>query len=376
MREADERRIAAILTEQAAAAPAGSAAYFRELIVRATLPPEFRMQLADFGPGDPRASSVRLIRWAEAKDVNPLDSRYMTLGSILRVVLDDVGLEAASVIVAVIVAYELYRDPSLLAALRTRFQVPVGQADLGAVDERTPDIEWRGSQDPIELQLFRQPPPELIDVGFLSRGIERSSSVCRIELPTGGGVGTGFLVAPDLVLTNYHVVAPADGDDLATAAADLVLRFGYVTAPEGREADGQSFRLHPDEAIVQASPVAELDYALLRAEAKIRAAADLRPLERPKQAVLAKGMGLNILQHPRGGTMQVALSSNGVTGVYDDIRRVQYVTLAEGGSSGSPCFDDEWQLVALHHAERSKPFGTVREGIPIAPIYEEISGHL
>jgi V8-like Glu-specific endopeptidase len=375
LQKADLGRIAAILTDQAATAPAGVGAYYRDLITRAELPPAFRMQLGDLGAGDPRATSLRLIWWADAKDVNPCDPRYTTLGSIVRVVLDDVGLEAANTLVAVIVAYELYRDPALLAALTARFQVPVAGATLDAPEERSPEIDWRGSEDSVELQLFRQPPPDLIDVGFLSRAIHRSSSVCRIERSEGVGLGTGFLVAGDLVLTNYHVLAPEAADDPRATAADLSLRFGCVTAPEGKEADGQVFRLHAEEPLVQASPVAELDYALLRVEPKIRTAADLGPIERPTNAVLAKGMALNILQHPRGGPMKLALSSNGITGVYDDIHRVQYVTIAAGGSSGSPCFDDDWQLVALHHAERSKAFGTVRQGIPIAAIYEQISTH-
>jgi endonuclease G len=89
-----------------------------------------------------------------------------------------------------------------------------------------------------------------------------------------------------------------------------------------------------------------------------------------------KRMGLNILQHPGGESMKLALSSNGVTGVYPETGLIQYLTSTRGGSSGSPCFSDEWALVALHHAERSRMFGTIREGILFRAIHSEISSYL
>lgn len=378
IREEDVERIAAILAEQASNFDEGSRTFFRGLITRATLPAPFRMQLADFGGGDPRVTSLQLIRWARAKDVNPADPRYTTIGSILSLLVGDgeIGLEAANTLVAIIVAYDLYRDPRLVSALKARFQVPVAPAAGEAADGRSPEIDWRGPEDEVELQGFRRPPPPLLDVGFLMRAIERSRSVCRIERPERTGIGTGFLVGPDLVLTNYHVLAEEADEDPKAAGAVLTLRFGSVTAPEGSEVDGQVFRLHADHPVVGTSPVRELDYALLRVEPDIVATAGLGPLPRPANNVLGKGTALNILQHPLGGPMQLGASSNGVTGVYDDVHRIQYVTLTAGGSSGSPCFDDEWNLVALHHAERSRSFGTIREGILIEAIYEQIAEHL
>src|SRR5829696_7859463 len=127
IQEADVERIAAILTDEAVNYGDGARTYFRGLITRATLPTPFRMQLVEFGGGDPRVTSLQLIRWALAKDVNPADSRYTTLGSILSVLVGEgeIGLESANTLVAVIVAYDLYRDPGLLSTLKARFQVPV-----------------------------------------------------------------------------------------------------------------------------------------------------------------------------------------------------------------------------------------------------------
>ncbi len=41
--------------------------------------------------------------------------------------------------------------------------------------------------------------------------------------------------------------------------------------------------------------------------------------------------------------------------------RVRYRTNTETGSSGSPCFNSDWDLVALHHSGIVK----YNEGIPI-----------
>jgi V8-like Glu-specific endopeptidase len=107
----------------------------------------------------------------------------------------------------------------------------------------------------------------------------------------------------------------------------------------------------------------------------IRGAKEIKPAPFTTQMPY-KRMGLNILQHPEGETMKLALSSNGVVEVFPERGLVQYTTRAEGGSSGAPCFTNDWQVIALHHAERSKAFGVVREGIIFEAIHKEIAAFL
>ncbi len=57
---------------------------------------------------------------------------------------------------------------------------------------------------------------------------------------------------------------------------------------------------------------------------------------------------VNIIQHPRGRPKEVALQDNQVVKVDNVV--VQYSCDTEPGSSGSPVFNNQWQLVALHHA--------------------------
>ncbi|MEM8504755.1 MAG: trypsin-like peptidase domain-containing protein [Cyanobacteria bacterium P01_D01_bin.1] len=60
------------------------------------------------------------------------------------------------------------------------------------------------------------------------------------------------------------------------------------------------------------------------------------------------GQNVSLIQHPQGGRKEVVLYSNQVQAIYKDW--IQYQTDAEPGSSGSPLFNDQWQLVGLHHS--------------------------
>jgi len=326
--------------------------------------------------GNTRGDARQLIRWAEAKGVNPRDKRYTVIGSLLTVLLaDNLGLEDAATIATIIASDRLYADTQLLDDLIVRFQIPqsiTNEDGITGVSRTTgPTIRWRGTTDEEELQSFLKEPPDLIDIAFLSQAILRSRSVCKIEIPSIGRTGTGFLITNNLVLTNYHVLKDSIDEDLEANAQNLVLHFGYYTG----EGSTQLFALDAHDPVVAQSSVDQLDFALLRVNQAILTAHDLGPVV-PSRALPSKGSGLHILQHPQGGTMKLGLSSNGVTGVYEDRGLIQYVTRASNGSSGAPCFNDKWEVVAIHHAERSQAFGSIREGILFQFVYSQIHSYL
>jgi V8-like Glu-specific endopeptidase len=370
----DRERIVTALAEQAAAYLPGPSLYYRSLLARTDLPPAWIMSLAGTWTGDPLIDGRLLVQWALAKDVNPSDSRYTTLGSLLGILLEDQGLEGQSMTAAAIFVHRLFRDDALLAGLAARYQIPASPPILPAIPlvVSSPGVELRDPPDGVELQSLLRQEPDFLDIGFLSRAIVRAGGICRVETTTGVPLGTGFLVGRRSVLTNYHVVELAPGRSLPARARNLLLRFGSVSTADGKEADGRIYGIDPTEPLLRSSPVGALDYALLQVEERIIHVEDLRPILYEGQPRLAKGMGLNMLGHPQGGPMKLAASGNGITGVYEDVGLVQYVTRALHGSSGSPCFDDNWQPVALHHAERARAFGAVREGVLLAPIFADI----
>ena len=60
------------------------------------------------------------------------------------------------------------------------------------------------------------------------------------------------------------------------------------------------------------------------------------------------GEYLNIIQHPNGEPKQVAVRENRLVARLDSF--LHYETDTAPGSSGSPVFNDQWEVVALHHS--------------------------
>ncbi len=365
-----------------------TANYFRNLVLKTNLPPaQKNMRLAGL-TNNPEFNARNLVGWALNQGGNTADPRYHTLGSLLENALPDLGLENARFVTAFILAYRLYRAPSLQEELRKSRFVPE-QASQTAFDpgnlgdfedtpagEQGPAFEWQGPEEWSELQAWGKPQPDMLDVGFLQRAMKRAAGVCRVEFEHLTRVGTGFLIAPDLVLTNYHNLNFSGDEDAAANAAGMRLRFGAVTAAGGAEIEGSVFKLVDAEPVLKTSPVAALDYALLRVEQTIQyqqgsADSPITPVE-ISSTLPAKGDALHLLQHPGGETLKLAISVDGVDKVIPDKGLVQYSTRARSGSSGSPAFNDDWQVVAIHHAEKSKAIGSIREGILLQNILQEI----
>lgn len=193
-------------------------------------------------------------------------------------------------------------------------------------------------------------------------------AVCRIESPAWRALGTGFLVGPDLVMTNRHVVdAPA-----SQPAPPLVARFDFKLSPDGSHLrEGEVIGLARDW-LVASSPVAELDFAVLR----LATPAGLRPTGgtpnapprgwiTPQWRELEPDETLFVIQHPQGDTLKLA------SGRYDsrEPSRLRYRVDTEPGSSGSPCFTAQMDLVALH---RGSAEGVANQGVPFDAIVKAL----
>jgi V8-like Glu-specific endopeptidase len=206
---------------------------------------------------------------------------------------------------------------------------------------------------------------------------EIEGRVCRIEFPVteGRSRATGFLVGPDVVMTNYHVIKPIlDGK---VDPSSVVLLFDHLYSADGSTLrKGTPHRLAEEWCLEfspysvsdrQAEPVLdpgddELDYALLRVrdrpgeEPVGGPSADPQPVPRGWIAMpqddydFESSPALHIVQHPGGRPMVVVLDTEAVIGVNTTGTRVRYRTGTSRGSSGSPCFGPDWQWMALHHS--------------------------
>jgi hypothetical protein len=345
-----------------------SDAYFKYLVQRSDFGEDLRLGGSGGYTGNINVDAQRIVDWAIGARTNPED-RNQALGTILLPLLgDDIGLEDRTFVAGLIVAYSLVQSDSDIEELRSRYQIPE-QPVLGESVDLGPRVEW--AKETLELQSWFAPDPGWLDVGIITTAAKRARSVCRVEVGETGATGTGMLIGRDLVLTNYHVLAgdlSADPKILEQRAPGTILRFGAF-ASEVTSANGQEVRLAGATPVVAFSK--DNDFVLLRAAGSISQTINVVPF------ALLGGMpktkeALNVLQHPEGGPMKLALSASGVTWVDPGGVKVQYTTKVAKGSSGSPCFDAKWNLIALHHAG-SKSLG---EGILMASVFDQIRQHL
>jgi hypothetical protein len=231
---------------------------------------------------------------------------------------------------------------------------------------------------------------------------EIEAQVCRIEIsgswpPT---YGTGFLLGPNLVMTNYHVV-----EDVILGKVPperVICLFDYKVMDDGITINaGTPYTLASKKWCVDYSEYSQLDsqydtedavpqedqldYALFR----LSRSAGTEPVggENNKMPnAPARGWisipatsydfrpesALFIVHHPDKAPLKVSLNTNSILFVNKNATRVRYKTNTESGSSGSPCFHANWGLVALHHASDPiyKKFyqPQYNQGIPFAAI--------
>jgi V8-like Glu-specific endopeptidase len=61
-----------------------------------------------------------------------------------------------------------------------------------------------------------------------------------------------------------------------------------------------------------------------------------------------KDQRIYVIGHPRGGKISFSLYDNLL--LDHDIPKIHYRSPTQGGSSGSPVFNQNWDLIGLHHA--------------------------
>lgn len=218
----------------------------------------------------------------------------------------------------------------ILGALMNRHSMMVPIADA------PPLTDWSGGSTPGELRERIFAANTLRPIAFLAGGLQvaRSVAFIRVSSPQGRWMGTAFLVAPDLLMTNEHILH--DSSELP----GTVVRFNYEDDRYGR---AQPTRDYSPRAggLFYADP--HLDFAIVEIEGSPGDDWGWLPLTRAEVDV---GDRVNIVQHPGGRPKEIALQSNFVEYVGSDV--VQYVTPTEQGSSGSPVFNDDWQVCAIH----------------------------
>ncbi|MFJ3977239.1 endonuclease [Streptomyces sp. NPDC090021] len=186
---------------------------------------------------------------------------------------------------------------------------------------------------------------DLIGIDYLEGGFLAARSIGRITVRSPGSShhGTGFLVAPSLLMTNHHVLGSAQ------EAAAGVIEFNFQAGLDGQPLVPVEFTLDPYRFFVTHR---DLDFTVVAVSDRSR---DGQPLAAFGRLPLKEAQGkavigelVNIIQHPNGEPKQLALRDNRIVDVLDDF--VHYSADTARGSSGAPVFNDQWEVVALHHA--------------------------
>lgn len=218
---------------------------------------------------------------------------------------------------------------------------------------------------------------------FLTEGASIRRAVAYVEVNDTrySEVGSGFLISPRLFLTCAHVISDVN------AAHSAQITFDREMDDQRRPLPTTTYTLDPDTfALFSAED--ELDYAVIAVGSLASGSARLDSLPNcplsntPDRHVL--GMNVNIIQHPRGWPKMIAVRNNILT--FRTPLTLLYETDTEQGSSGSPVFNDDWDLVALHHwggpyLEQKDEFGhdipsNVNEGVRISAIYNNLKARL
>lgn len=316
--------------------------------------------------------------------------------------LADIGTNFANFRTAVGTTYEQalhalignYADPrdQLLPLLKAARKRNPGNPELRALMGKLADLEDRfGALRPdksfgeIERIVLKGVTFEDVTV-WIEKLKARRRAVCRVEpqpqAQTIAGYGSGFLVASDVVITNFHVARPFWDDE--ARARRVVFRFGYETDSAGvKVSDGVEYRLAiawrgpgiPDAGQdkrpwqVLSSPEDELDYALLRLDKPAgtdRIDGAERGFLTPTSWRFSEEDPLLILQHPSAAPLKLAI---GAVERPDPPSHVFYTVNTEGGASGSPCLNQRLEVIALHHQGESSR----NRGVAFAAIREDWS---
>ncbi|MHC5759989.1 trypsin-like peptidase domain-containing protein [Nostoc sp.] len=208
-----------------------------------------------------------------------------------------------------------------------------------------------------------------------------------VDLP----YASGFLVGSDYLLTNRHVVEElltnCDVVEREKFISEFSAVFNYEADPHSQESDPELLaRLKKykfDHTFWVTSPNPDLDYALLKLKpldgksaivefgkvnlAKIleeevapsistdmlAADSDLKANIEARFVTLIEtnnidGDPIHMIEHPGGRPKQVVVFNNRLVQIYKNC--LEYDTDAEPGSSGSPLFNTDWQVVGIHQA--------------------------
>ncbi|WP_208990199.1 trypsin-like serine peptidase [Pseudovibrio brasiliensis] len=218
---------------------------------------------------------------------------------------------------------------------------------------------------------------DIFPINYLSRGVAAARAVCKVQLYRGGripaGAGSGFLVGPNLLLTNNHVIRSRNSAALAKAI------FRYEMSEDFSLDRTVEFSI--TDELFFTSPSNQLDFSFVSVEGNNKgkvALSDFGFLKLlPQSGKAVKGEPVSIIHHPNGGLKSLSLRNSSILSAHEQF--ITYSSDTLPGSSGAPVLNDQWLPVALHHRSVSHPSHRNRwianRGIRISAILANLKLH-
>jgi len=233
-------------------------------------------------------------------------------------------------------------------------------------DQHVLRTQRRWSANAWQLQRLRDHPDQLeknfsgekmFTVGDIRKMLDVCPNVGCVVDDNGVRQGTGFLVKGDvfsishplLFVTNAHVIS----DDVTNAVSPGKARVTFQTElaagrPSSHAISQVLFTSQPGELgkVEQEPRNLDVTVCLLGstpAGSTGLAVSNATPWPSAKTKVFVVG-------HPRTGELQFSLQDSTLLDVCPQERLMHYRTPTDPGSSGSPVFNRDWEVVALHHA--------------------------
>ena len=271
----------------------------------------------------------------------------------------------------------------------------------------------------------------LLSAHFLTEGAQIQKAIAMVTLkvahnglPVGNGWGSGFLVSNSLFMTNNHVIQNEDFCD------DVNMQFMYQENYNSEPAISSEFFETDENSFFHTN--ATLDYTIVRlkrhpfifrfltngfkfgegmenqnytaAKYEYADAEQIEELKFLNDFITKKkplslfdpgrifqifgytpgskygfiplrptvsypiGLRLNVIQHPQGRKKEVVVQQNELNDVHTNV--IHYFSDTDYGSSGSPVFNNIWDLMALHHARNTAE--SANEGIRIDKIVADL----
>jgi hypothetical protein len=201
-----------------------------------------------------------------------------------------------------------------------------------------------------------------------------SASGLDFEGVPGEWNGTGFLVSPNLFLTNHHVLNSIEVAAEATVEFDFEIARNALLGGRSDIAPSRKvFRLNPRRLYVSSPANGGLDYAFVWVDEVAASEFGFIPLER-SSFTMSQGEQAFVIHHPDRRTKEVSVDDTDVLAVESSV--IHYASDTDSGSSGAPVINRQGDLIALHHATRLQSTtlsdghvsSYVNEGVKIAAI--------